>query len=120
MSTKFSVGRDLISIEDVVVRVGEQAVIKTGYYMKDVPANYFGLVKERSSIARKGGFCIGGVIDADYKDEIVVVMTSLFETFKINAGDRVAQLLLIPYLMRSVEEIDVLPDRNGGFGSTGK
>lgn len=80
------------------------------------------LVRDRSSMAAKGVFTHGGVIDAGYRGEIIILMTS-FEHYKIKAGDKIAQLIPVPVLTGEVHLLDTLPEAArgaNGFGSTGR
>ena len=92
----------------------------------EIPEGYVGLIYARSGIASKRGLAPSnkvGVIDADYRGEIMV---SLFnhssETQRVAAGERVAQIVITPYLTVNFIEADDLSDTErgaGGFGSTG-
>ena len=58
-----------------------------------LPENSYGSVRDKSSLVSKGLLTLGGVIDKDYTGEIVVIMTSLIETIKIEKGQKIAQLI---------------------------
>ena len=119
-------GADLYSCEDeIVIKSGETRLVHTGLSM-EIPEGYVGLIYARSGIASKRGLAPSnkvGVIDADYRGEIMV---SLFnhsgETQSVAAGERVAQIVITPYLTVNFKEADDLSETlrgEGGFGSTG-
>ena len=82
------------------------------------------LVRDRSSMAARGIATTGGVIDAGYRGEILVLMTNLGETaVELKAGEKVAQMIPVPVLTGVVEEVDSLEDSaraEKGFGSSGR
>ncbi len=119
-------GADLYSCEDeIVIKAGETKLVHTGLSM-EIPEGYVGLIYARSGIASKRGLAPSnkvGVIDSDYRGEILV---SLFnhsgETQTVAAGERVAQMVITPYLTVNFVEADELSETqrgDGGFGSTG-
>lgn len=91
------------------------------------PNGYFGGIFARSGLATKQGLrpanCVG-VVDSDYRGEIIVALhNDSNETRYIENGDRIAQLVIMPYLSVELEEIETLNETergDGGFGSTGK
>jgi dUTP pyrophosphatase len=126
--TEFSAGADLYSAmdEDVIVNPGQTQFIHTGLAM-EIPLNLVGLVYARSGMACKKGLAPAnkvGVIDSDYRGEIMVALHNHSnQPVTISYGDRIAQLVLAPYITAVFEESDVLDDTvrgEGGFGSTGK
>ena len=92
----------------------------------EIPEKCFGGIFARSGLATKQGLrpsnCVG-VIDSDYRGEIIVALhNDSDKPQQINFGDRIAQLVLIPYLLSYVQLVDDLSETdrgNGGFGSTG-
>lgn len=102
------------------------AKVPTGLAMA-IPEGYVGLIFARSGLATKHGLtpanCVG-VIDSDYRGEIVVALVNLgAEDYVIQPGERVAQLVIVPCAQPRLVETDALPqtDRGaGGFGSTGR
>lgn len=125
--TEFSAGADLYAaMEDaVVINPGETKFIHTGISL-EIPAGLVGLVYARSGMACKKGVAPAnkvGVIDSDYRGEIMVALFNHSkETLTIASGDRIAQLVLAPYITAAFEETDNLEDSvrgEGGFGSTG-
>jgi dUTP pyrophosphatase len=81
---------------------------------------YVGIIKPRSGLAFNYGIdVLAGVIDADYKDEIKVILINHGDDpYHIKAGDRIAQLVVLPYYVINGEDGNA-PIRSGGFGSTG-
>jgi dUTP pyrophosphatase len=82
------------------------------------------LVRDRSSMAARGLACTGGVIDAGYRGEILIVMTNLSDaTIELKAGEKIAQMVPVPVLTGAVEQVESLEDSQRaekGFGSSGK
>ncbi len=102
------------------------AKVPTGLAMA-IPEGYVGLIFARSGLATKHGLtpanCVG-VIDSDYRGEIVVALVNLgAEDYVIQPGERIAQLVIVPFAQPALVEAQALSqtDRGaGGFGSTGK
>lgn len=120
-------GADLYAVLDapLTLNAGETVLVHTGLAI-EIPTGFVGLVCARSGLATKRGLAPAnkvGVIDADYRGEIMVALhnhSAVPQT--IEHGERVAQLILMPYLTAAYEETDSLSDTdrgNGGFGSTG-
>ena len=107
------------------IRPGETAKIGTGIAV-EIPDGYFGAVFARSGLAAKKGLrpanCVG-VIDSDYRGEIFVPLhNDSGELQTIADGDRIAQLIIRPYMTVDFTEVDELSETErgeGGFGSTG-
>ena len=120
-------GADLYACIDsaVVVRSGQTVLIPTGLTM-ELPEGYAGLIYARSGLASKKGLAPAnkvGVIDSDYRGEVLVALHnhSSVDT-AVEPGERIAQLVITPYIMGVFEEADTLSDTErgtGGFGSTG-
>ena len=121
-------GYDLYAKTDSAVqeiRPGETAKVGTGI-AAEIPDGYFGAVFARSGLATKKGLrpanCVG-VIDSDYRGEIFVPLhNDSGEIQTIADGDRIAQLIILPYLTVDFSETDELSETErgaGGFGSTG-
>lgn len=119
-------GADLYSAEEeIVIKAGETKLVHTGLAM-EIPEGYVGLIYARSGIATKRGLAPAnkvGVIDSDYRGEIMVsIYNHSSETQTIAAGERVAQIVITPYLTVNFVETEELDDTergSGGFGSTG-
>jgi dUTP pyrophosphatase len=120
-------GADLYSCEDAIsFAPGETKLVHTGLAM-EIPQGYVGLIYARSGIATKRGLAPAnkvGVIDSDYRGEIMVALHNHSDKEAcIEAGERVAQIVITPYLTVNFTEADALDDTargEGGFGSTGK
>lgn len=120
--TEMAAGYDLHSIKNAAVMPGEVTKISTGVAVK-VPNQHVGLIMDRSGLATRNGIMrLAGVIDADYTGEIIVaVTTAKDETAILNAGSRVAQMLVVPCVMTESEWVDSLDETergDSGFGST--
>lgn len=128
MGSKFAAGADLYSAEDadVVIEPSETKFIGTGLAM-EIPEGYVGLVYARSGLACKRGLAPAnkvGVVDSDYRGEIKVALHNHGkEAQTVEKGERIAQIVIAPYLSVNYEEADVLSETErgeGGFGSTGR
>lgn len=128
MGSKFAAGADLYSAEDadVVIEPSETKFIGTGLAM-EIPEGYVGLVYARSGLACKRGLAPAnkvGVVDSDYRGEIKVVLHNHGkEAQTVEKGERIAQMVIAPYLSVNYEEADALSETErgeGGFGSTGR
>lgn len=120
-------GADLYALTDgdVTIGAGETLLIGTGLAL-EIPVGYVGLVYARSGLATKKGLAPAnkvGVIDSDYRGELKVALYNQSGAPQtIQAGERIAQLVIAPYLTADYEEADELTDSArgaGGFGSTG-
>ncbi len=121
-------GYDLRAVEPFSLSPGERAMVPTGVAIA-VPEGAAGLVVPRSGLAAKHGLSVvngPGLIDPSYRGEVKVVLVNLGrEPYEGEAGDRIAQLLLVPCLTPEVREVGELPpshDGRGeaGFGSSGR
>ena len=121
-------GADLYALTDgpVTVEPGQTVLIRTGLALA-IPRGYVGLVYARSGLATRQGLAPAnkvGVIDADYRGELMVSLYNHSgEPRTVECGDRVAQLVIAPYLTAQFQETEELDDTvrgAGGFGSTGK
>ena len=100
-----------------------QRVIDTGVHV-EIPEGYVGFIKSKSGLMCNSGLLTDGTIDAHYTGSIKV---KLFNTtpkdYKVNAGDKIAQLVIVPCLLPELEVVDHLEETDrgdGGFGSTGR
>jgi dUTP pyrophosphatase len=120
-------GLDLYSIEDAHMGPGERWSLGTGLAI-EVPEGHAGLVLPRSGLALKHGIALvnsPGLIDAGYRGEVRVLLlnTDPAETVRIEAGARIAQLVISPIAIAEPVEVAELTDTargEGGFGSTGR
>ena len=127
-SSKSAAGADLCALldETVTVAPGETVFVKTGL-ASEIPEGYVGLIYARSGLACKRGVAPAnkvGVIDSDYRGEIMVALFNHGENAQIiEPGERIAQLVITPYLTAEfnlVDEINQTERASGGFGSTGR
>ncbi len=126
--TNFAAGADLYacSSEAISFEPGETKLIKTGISL-EIPEGYAGLIYARSGLATKRGLAPAnkvGVIDSDYRGEVMVSLHNhTNEVRKIESYERIAQLVITPYLKADFEEVEELDDNTergtSGFGSTG-
>ncbi len=117
------IGYDLYALETVSLWGNRVVKVRTGVAVEatDQYGKPVGLiVKDRSSMAAKGIFTHGGVIDAGYRGEITVLMNA--PAHVIHKGDKIAQLVPVPVLTGPVDVVDELKDSSRGekgFGSSG-
>lgn len=125
--TEFSAGADLYACIDapVTINPGETVLIKTGLAM-EIPEGFAGLIYARSGLASKKGLAPAnkvGVVDADYRGELMVALHNhSLNVATIESGERIAQLVITPFLTANFIESLELSDTvrgEGGFGSTG-
>ena len=112
--------------ESVTLRPLERAMIPTGLFV-ELPEGCEMQIRPRSGLAAKHGITVlnsPGTIDADYRGEIKVILVNLSnEPFTIEAGERIAQMIVARYEQiewQAVEELSATERGAGGFGSTGK
>ena len=124
--TEYSAGADLYNLDTpIVIEPHATALVHTGIAM-EIPTGYCGLIFARSGLATKRGLAPAnkvGVIDADYRGEIMVPLHNHTDTLAtVEAGERVAQIAIVPFLKAEFDECDELSDTVrglSGFGSTG-
>ena len=120
-------GLDLYSCEAAHIGPGERWSVGTGVGV-EIPAGHAGLVLPRSGLARDHGISLvnsPGLIDSGYRGELRVLLLNNdpAETFRVERGDRIAQLVLVPIALAAPVETAVLADSaraTGGFGSSGR
>lgn len=126
--SEFSAGADLYALLDEPVNFapGETILIHTGIAM-EIPVGYAGLIYARSGLASKKGLAPAnkvGVVDADYRGEIMVALHNHSSvSVSIEPNERIAQLVITPFLkglFNPVNELSETIRGEGGFGSTGK
>ena len=127
-ATEMSAGLDLKAEidEPVILSPLQRAMVPTGIYLA-LPEGTEAQVRPRSGLAAKYGISVlnaPGTIDADYRGEVKVILVNLSnETFTVNPGERIAQLVLARYERvewSEVESLDETARGEGGFGSTGR
>lgn len=126
--SEFAAGADLYACENEAVTINphETLLVHTGIAM-EIPTGYAGLIYARSGIASKRGLAPAnkvGVVDSDYRGEIMVALHNHSEEAQtIDSGERIAQLVIAPYVTADFilsDELDDTKRGEGGFGSTGK
>lgn len=121
-------GYDVFSLESAALAPQSTIRVRTGIAVEarhpatGVPLGL--LVRDRSSMAARGIATTGGVIDAGYRGEIMILMTNLGNaSIDLKAGEKIAQMIPVPVLTGSVEEVGTLEDSaraEKGFGSSGQ
>lgn len=123
----FAAGADLYAclFAPITIEPGETFMVKTGISL-EIPEGYAGLIYARSGLASKRGLAPAnkvGVIDSDYRGEIIVALHNhSMNPQKIEPNERIAQLVITPYVQAIFNETTELSDTDrgvGGFGSTG-
>jgi dUTP diphosphatase len=118
-------GLDLAAAEGVELGPGERAIVPTGLAVA-IPDGYAGFVQPRSGLAAEHGLSVvnaPGLIDSGYRGEVRVVLlnTDRERTFSVQAGMRIAQLVVLPVPELEVDEVEELPESERGergFGSS--
>jgi len=127
-ATTHAAGADLRAAidEDKVIEPGHSTLIPTGFAMA-LPDNYEAQVRPRSGLALKHGVTVlntPGTIDADYRGEVgVILMNHGKSPFHIQRGDRIAQMIIAPFVQADFQTVNELSETargEGGFGSSGK
>ena len=128
LGSKYSAGNDLYACINESITIKPHTTVKIGTGLAiEIPEGYFGAIFARSGLATKQGLrpsnCVG-CCDSDYRGEYIVALHNDTDIPQvINPNDRIAQLVVIPYLPVDFEEADELSDTergDGGFGHTGK
>lgn len=124
-SNSFDAGYDLTAIENVTLKPGKITNIRTGVVMS-APEGYYFTVEGRSSLFKRGIFPARGIIDSTYTGEMLVALVNFSdEDYKIEKGNRIAQIILHSYLVFDAVMIDNFSESYShrgekGFGSTGR
>lgn len=121
-------GYDLFALEGAMLAPGATVRVRTGIAVEarhpETGAALGLLVRDRSSMAARGVATTGGVIDAGYRGEILVLMTNLGDAaVNLKAGEKIAQMIPVPVLTGFVQEVESLEDSARaakGFGSSGR
>lgn len=124
--SKYAAGYDLYSCDELSIASKKTSAVSTGIAV-EIPPGYFGAVFARSGLACKEGLrpanCVG-VVDCDYRGELKVMLhNDSAEDRHIFKGERIAQLIILPYFDIEFVECEQLDDTErgeGGFGSSGK
>lgn len=127
-ATELSAGMDVRAniSEPISLAPMQRCLVPTGLYIA-LPEGYEAQIRPRSGLAIKKGITVlnsPGTIDADYRGEICIILVNLStETFVIEDGERIAQMVIARHEQARWEEVDVLDETTrgaGGFGHTGK
>lgn len=117
------VGMDLFSLDTYTIQPGEQHFFFLGFAL-EFEHGYAAIIKDRSSMAKKGLHTMGGVFDSGFRGEYNVLLVNLGkEPYTIQKGDKIAQLIIYPIIIAELEESDELSTSARGlgrFGSTGR
>lgn len=124
--SEYAAGYDLYAVEGTTIKAHETVKVGTGLSF-ELPDETFAAIFARSGLATKQGLrpanCVG-VCDSDYRGEYIVALhNDTNEDKTIEAGERIAQMVLMPYVKMEFTEVEELSDTErgeGGFGSTGK
>lgn len=126
-ATELSAGMDIRAnlSEPISLKPMQRCLVPTGLYMA-LPAGYEAQVRPRSGLAIKKGVTVlnsPGTIDADYRGEVCIILVNLSpETFVIEDGERIAQMVIARHEQAAWQEVEVLDETArgaGGFGHTG-
>ena len=125
--TELAAGMDICALppEPIELSPGDRCLVPTGIAMA-IPSGFEVQVRPRSGLAIKHGVTLvntPGTIDADYRGEIrIILINHGQDVFRIQPGDRIAQLIVAPVCQAEIETVEVLSDTvrgSGGFGHTG-
>jgi dUTP pyrophosphatase len=122
--TEFSAGFDLRTVNSFDLHTTDRALVSTGFAF-EIPEGYCGQIWARSGLASKFGIMsMAGLIDSDYRGEVKALLYNAGQdSITFEKGDRIAQIIFVPYLQATMEEVKSLNKTKrgkGGFGSTGK
>src|SRR5574340_733229 len=116
-------GTDLIALEPAIIEFGETKVVPSNISVA-LPDGYYAMVAGRSSVNARGVLTHIGTVDQGYRGIISVAMTNLGkQAYIIERGDRIAQLVILPFLSPEFVEVDELPPSpraDKGWGSSGQ
>ena len=116
-------GLDLYAMKTQIVSAKESAEFDTGVHI-ELPNGTVGMIKSKSGLNVKHGITSEGVIDVGYTGAIrVKLYNHSGYDYKVNAGDKISQLVILPILTPDLELVDELEETergDGGFGSTGR
>ena len=116
-------GLDLYAMEDGYIRCNQSKTFDTGTHI-EIPEGMVGLVKSKSGLMCNHGILTDGTIDAHYNGSIRVCLFNHGSSkYEVKAGDKIAQLVIVPCLLPELELVDSLEETDRGdkgFGSTGR
>lgn len=117
-----SAGLDIKSTRDVEIQPSEIVTIETNVRV-EIPENHFGFLTNRSSMAKKDLMILGGIIDSDYRGEIIVMIKNNGkESYKVQKDDKIAQIICIHHLnlVQKVNRISTTLRNIQNFGHSGR
>jgi dUTP pyrophosphatase len=116
-------GYDLRAAQDYTIEPGEQIKARTDLHVA-IPDGYWGNIRDRSSVASQMVYTHAGVLDSAYRGEVAVLLENRNKwPIIIKKGNKIAQLIICPYISIPVQKVDSLDETErgaGGFGSTGQ
>lgn len=116
-------GLDLYAMEDGYIRANQRRTFDTGVHV-EIPEGYYGEIRSRSGLMVNHGITTDGTIDSHYNGPIKVCLFNHGGSkYEVKAGDKIAQLVIVPCVMPHLELVDSLDETDrgdGGFGSTGR
>lgn len=116
-------GLDLYAMEDSIIQVQHRRTFDTGVHL-EIPEGYVGLIRSRSGMMVNHGIITDGTIDAHYTGSIrVCLFNHGLVDYPVKAGDKIAQLVIVPCSLPRLELVDSMEETDrgdGGFGSTGR
>lgn len=116
-------GLDLYAMEDGYIRCNQSHIFDTGVHIA-IPEGFVGLVKSKSGLMCNHGIITDGTIDSHYTGPIKVCLFNHGGSkYEVKAGDKIAQLVILPCVMPHLELVDSLEETDrgdNGFGSTGR
>ena len=119
----YDAGLDLYSRDSCTLWPNDSAKFDTGVHV-EIPEGYVGFVKSKSGLMVNHQIVTDGTIDSHYTGSITVKMFNHGKTaYRVHAGDKIAQLVIVPCLLPELELVDSLEETDrgdGGFGSTGR
>lgn len=120
----YDAGLDLYALKGNTVFCGDSCVFDTGVHV-EIPEGYVGLIKSKSGLMVKHDITTDGTIDSHYTGSIKVKLFNHSESndYDVFAGEKIAQMVIVPCLLPELEFVDSLDETDrgdGGFGSTGK
>ena len=119
----YDAGLDLYAMEDGYIRCNQSKTFDTGTHI-EIPEGFVGLVKSKSGLMCNHGILTDGTIDAHYNGPIKVCLFNHGSSkYEVKAGDKIAQLVIVPCMLPELELVDSLEETDrgdNGFGSTGR
>lgn len=116
-------GLDLYATHDGYIRCNSHRTFDTGVHV-EIPEGYVGFIKSKSGLMVNHGILTDGVIDSHYTGPIkVCLFNQSGSKYEVKAGDKIAQLVIVPCLLTELELVDSLEETDrgvDGFGSTGR